>query len=982
MNEPLRRGIRIGLLLCLLLALVSTNSPAGAGNASQPGTENTGANASSNGTLVESLKLNGLLQGPAPQGVDPDLIERLKQNARGAVSVSAKKSTDMASFVRVSKGGDLYPGNSNRMPQGKAHGFFAEYGGLFGIRDAGAELSEVAKFTDSQGITHTAYQQIYQGIPVFAAILQSHVDASGALTAMNGVFVPDISVNTTPAFSANDAAQRAIGEVMANPPQNEVTGASLDVSGVSAKAATLYVYRDGLIQDVPGPNLLVYEVEVTNGSSVWEKVYLDAHSGKVVNRISQVHDVLFRRLFEQNTGNQVWQEGDAFPGSLNQDQQNIVDFSGDSYYHFFNAFGRDSYDGGGAEMQSVNNDPTIACPNANWNGATTNYCNGVTSDDVVAHEWGHAYTQFTHDLIYQWQSGALNESYSDIWGETVDMLNGKGTDSPAPLRTVNACTTHMPPVPQLTINSPASIAGTYAAGAAQFGPSLAVVSPTGNVVVADDGTAPGSDACTSLVNGAAMNGNIALVDRGTCAFTIKVKNAQNAGAIGVIVADNVPGPVAGMAGSDPTITIPSLRVTLTTGNLIKGELANGPVNVTLGVVGGSIPEDSYRWLMGEDSTAFGGAIRDMWAPTCASDPGKVSDAQYHCATSDGGGVHTNSGVPNHGFTLLVDGGTYNGQTINAIGLVKAAHLYWQAQSVYQTPTTNFNDHADALQAACQDLIGVPLEGLSTSSSPAGPSGETITAADCAAVDAMIAAVELRLDPSAQCNFQPILQQNPPPLCTNTRNPPTFYHEDFEDGLGGWTLTNQGVFSGWPGLDWTLASSLPGDRSGSAAFAPDPIIGSCDGGAGDVSGVMSMESPAIHIPNSQTHGTYFVTFEHYVATEAGWDGGNLSISINGGPYQLVPPAAYKFNAYNTTLQTAAAGNTNPLAGQPAFSGTDGGSLFGTWGQSQVNLSHPSLGVQRGDTIRLRYDFGMDGCNGLDGWYVDDVKVRACNARRGN
>ena len=134
--------------------------------------------------------------------------------------------------------------------------------------------------------------------------------------------------------------------------------------------------------------------------------------------------------------NQVWQEGDAFPGALNQDQQNIVNFSGHSYYHFFNAFGRDSYDAAGAEMRSVNNDPTIACPNANWNGATTNYCNGVTSDDVVAHEWGHAYTEYTHDLIYQWQPGALNESYSDIWGETVDLINGVGTDSPGTVRTV------------------------------------------------------------------------------------------------------------------------------------------------------------------------------------------------------------------------------------------------------------------------------------------------------------------------------------------------------------------------------------------------------------------------------------------------------------------------------------------------------------------------------------------------------------------
>ncbi|NJC96332.1 MAG: hypothetical protein FIB03_08345, partial [Anaerolineae bacterium] len=588
-----------------------------------------------------------------------------------------------------------------------------------------------------------------------------------------------------------------------------------------------------------------------------------------------------------------------------------------------------------------------------------------------------AYTDYTHNLIYQWQSGALNETYSDFWGEVVDMVNGAGTDAPDTVRSVNACSIYTTPVPLLTINSPASIAGEYAAGAASFGPSLSNPGIAGSVVLADDGTGTASDACTALVNGAAIAGNIALVDRGACAFTIKVKNAQDAGAVGVIVADNVPGPVAGMAGADPTITIPSLRVTLDTGNTIKGELASG-VNATLHIVGGSAPEDSYRWLMGEDATAFGSAIRDMWAPTCKSDPGKVTDAEYHCATSDGGGVHTNSGVPNHGFALLVDGGTYNGHTVNAIGLVKAAHLYWRAQSVYQTPTTNFNGHADALQASCQDLIGVPLEGLSTSSTPAGPSGQAITAADCAAVDEMIAAVELRVDPPAQCNFQPILQQNPPALCAETKNPPKFFVEDFEDGLGAWTLTNQGVFAGWPGLDWTQATTLPGGLSGSAAFGADPNAGNCDGGAGDISGMMSLESPIIHIPNSKTLGPHFVTFEHYVATEAGWDGGNLKISVNGGPYQVVPPSAYKFNPYNTTLQTAAAGNTNPLAGQPGFSGTDGGSLFGSWGQSQVNLT--MLGVKPGDNIRLRFDMGMDGCTGNDGWYVDNVTVAACNARK--
>ncbi len=42
------------------------------------------------------------------------------------------------------------------------------------------------------------------------------------------------------------------------------------------------------------------------------------------------------------------------------------------------------------------------------------------------HEWGHAYTEYTDGLIYAWQPGALNEAASDIFGETVDLLNGRG----------------------------------------------------------------------------------------------------------------------------------------------------------------------------------------------------------------------------------------------------------------------------------------------------------------------------------------------------------------------------------------------------------------------------------------------------------------------------------------------------------------------------------------------------------------------------
>ena len=934
------------LLIVLLIALASVAS--GAGAAGSQSDANAGGSAS------------------AQAQPDSGALQRLLEDTGGRLQVRENQATGVVTFLRIPDGPGIAAAPQGASRDAQADAFLDAYGGAFGITSRSSELVRVASGSDTLGMGRTTYQQVYQGVDVFAAVLHVHTNAAGEVTAVNGIFVPGISLNVVPSLSAEEAVARA---------QSVVAAAHPSASGLNAGAAKLYVYRDGLIQGVRGPNYLAYEVEVTNSRDVRDFVYVDAHTGKTIERIAAVQDALFRRLFEMNTSNQVWQEGDPFPGSLNVDQANIVDFSGDSYNHFFNAFGRDSYDAAGAEMQSVNNDPTIACPNANWNGSTTNYCNGVTSDDVVAHEWGHAYTEYTSNLIYAWQPGAMNESYSDIWGETVDLLNGKGTDDPDTVRTVNTCSIYTDPIPTLTINAPPSIAGDYAAAGAAFGPVLDNTGLTGDVVLGQDGAgASSTDACEPLTNGGAVSGNIALVDRGTCAFTVKVKNAQNAGATGVIVANNVVGPPTPMGGADATITIPSVMVSLATGNLIKGETG---VNATMHLSGGSTAEDSYRWLMGEDSTAFGGAIRDMWTPTCMGDPGKVSDAEYHCATTDGGGVHSNSGIPNHSYSLLVDGGTYNGQTVTGLGLTKAAHIYWRAQEAYLTPASDFADLADALEASFTDLIGVNLEGLSTGA-PAGPSGEMISAADCDEVADVIAAVEFHTEPT-QCNFQPLLQQGAPALCADTgTEPATAFLDDFESGLGGWTLTNSGVFSGWPNFDWEQDTSLPGGRSGAAAFATDPIIGSCDGGSGDVSGVMTMTSATTVISNTAGISPR-LAFDHYVATEATWDGGNVKASVNGGAFTLIPSTAFTFNAYNTTLQTAGAGNTNPLAGQAAFSGSDGGELTGSWGQSQVDLG--AIGVGPGDSVALQYEMGMDGCNGLDGWYVDDVHIYTCGGDGG-
>ncbi len=131
----------------------------------------------------------------------------------------------------------------------------------------------------------------------------------------------------------------------------------------------------------------------------------------------------------------------------------------------------------------------------------------------------------------------------------------------------------------MQVNAPGGIAGTYAVGiSTTFGPQSFNV--TGDLVLGADAIAPVNDGCSALVN--AVAGKIVLLDRGTCGFPIKAQAAQNAGALGVIIADNVSGSTPpGMGGVLAGITIPTLSVTLATGNTLKTALGSGTVNVQM-----------------------------------------------------------------------------------------------------------------------------------------------------------------------------------------------------------------------------------------------------------------------------------------------------------------------------------------------------------------------------------------------------------------
>ncbi len=267
-------------------------------------------------------------------------------------------------------------------------------------------------------------------------------------------------------------------------------------------------------------------------------------------------------------------------------------------------------------------------------GLDNNHGNNVDLVGVLMHEFSHGlgFQTFTNT-----QTGVLNGGFPSIYDDflfddttsktwvqmspaerAASAINNGNLVWTGPLVTANVH--NVLGTPRLRVNSPGAIAGNYQVATADYGPSLSSSVLTANVVQAfdpADGVGPSTtDGCSALTNAAAVAGKIALVDRGICNFDIKTKNAQDAGAVGVVVANNVANPlVTTMGGADaaivPLITIPSVMISQADGTTVKGQI-NAPVNATMFV----------DTSVAQGADAQGRAL--MYAPTTFSSGSSVS----------------------------------------------------------------------------------------------------------------------------------------------------------------------------------------------------------------------------------------------------------------------------------------------------------------------------------------------------------------------
>jgi bacillolysin len=321
-------------------------------------------------------------------------------------------------------------------PEQNSQAFLKSYAPLFGIANPSRDLVPIKSFK-IDGLPTTKYQQKYNGIEVIGAELNVNLDRQGNLLAMTGEAVPNLNLTTTPKTSSSQAQNTALQVVKK---YYKLTPASVNIS-----KPKLSIYRPGIIDPQTGPARLVWLIKVKpkNPEPIEQIVMVDAiEPNHIVRTWNNNPDARNRITYDANNTA-------TLPGTLRCNEATIGancvvpvgtngttdtarahTYAGDTYNFYLTNHGRDSIDGFGIPIIStVRYSEFGLCPNAFWDGSQMVYCEGLAADDVVAHELTHGVTQYTSNLYYYYDAGAINESLSDIWGEFIDLTNGKGNDA-------------------------------------------------------------------------------------------------------------------------------------------------------------------------------------------------------------------------------------------------------------------------------------------------------------------------------------------------------------------------------------------------------------------------------------------------------------------------------------------------------------------------------------------------------------------------
>ncbi|MET3729402.1 thermolysin [Fictibacillus halophilus] len=322
---------------------------------------------------------------------------------------------------------------------------------------------------EANGNTVLRLQQKYNGVPIWGYTQVAHINKNGELTVISGEVAPEMDkqskLNSAKQISGKKAVTIATAALGLTPEFEKKPKAEKIVLMKDGKAHYAYLVNLNYLTPEPGN---------------WN-YFIDAQSGEILNRYNDMHEVTGTNttgtgkgvlgdtktlnltlssgkyymqdntrgngIFTYDMKNRTFLPEFFLPGTLYSGTDNVFDssydqavvdahyFAGLTYDYYKNTHGRNSYDNRGAQIKSsVHFNKNYN--NAFWNGSQMVYGDGDGTNfiafsggiDVVAHELTHAVTDTSSDLVYQNESGALNEAMSDIFGTLVEYYNGKNPD--------------------------------------------------------------------------------------------------------------------------------------------------------------------------------------------------------------------------------------------------------------------------------------------------------------------------------------------------------------------------------------------------------------------------------------------------------------------------------------------------------------------------------------------------------------------------
>ncbi len=267
----------------------------------------------------------------------------------------------------------------------------------------------------AQGSQHFYYGQNINGIPVYGANVNMHVND-------NQVYAFDGSVTTDSTFPTANITEEQAQEIALNKAKQE-TNNQISLYIYQAEKTIINELILGISQD--DSNHLTLNVWIRsedNSINIFSKKYfVDLADGKIIYQEEKLIKVLDREIKKcknQNDCQMLRKEGQDAVTDAEANQ--TYDILGKTYNFYFDSFNRDSFDGNGAKLVGVIHLEDQSCPNA-FADPATNWiflCDGMYAEDVITHELTHLVTG--NRLVYNHQSGAMNESISDIFATGVD----------------------------------------------------------------------------------------------------------------------------------------------------------------------------------------------------------------------------------------------------------------------------------------------------------------------------------------------------------------------------------------------------------------------------------------------------------------------------------------------------------------------------------------------------------------------------------